>query len=125
MPKTIDRITHIIRIFGLSARQFDMSIGASNGYTLRMSKNNASVGSDVLAKILEKYPVINAHWLITGQGDMFSTNTKSKSIDTFKISEEEIDAIIEKKLKQREDRDKDHLLDEIKKEIEAAKKDLK
>ncbi|ETN95558.1 hypothetical protein [Zhouia amylolytica] len=125
MPKTIDRITHIIKIFGLSARQFDMSIGASNGYTLRMSKNNASVGSDVLAKILEKYPVINAHWLITGQGDMFNTSSKAKTIDAYSISEEEIEAIIDKKLKEHDSKERDLLMDEIKKEIEATKKGLK
>lgn len=124
MPKTIDRITHIIKIFGLSARQFDISIGASNGYTLRMSKNNASVGSDVLAKILEKYPIINAHWLITGQGDMFNTNARSSSNSGI-ITEEELDKLIAEKLKVYQDSGKDQLLKEIKNEIKATQKKKK
>ena len=55
----------------LSARQFDISIGTANGYTLRMKKNNASVGSDVIERIKQKYPQVNLVWLITGKGEMF------------------------------------------------------
>jgi hypothetical protein len=44
---------------GMSARQFDLSIGTANGYILRMEKNNASVVSDVIERIAKKYPKIN------------------------------------------------------------------
>ena len=73
MAKAIDRIFSIIQSLGMSARQFDMSIGASNGYTLRMKKNNASVGSDILERIVEKYPFVNINWVVTGHGTMFVT----------------------------------------------------
>ena len=36
--KTVDRLMQFIAHEGLSARKFDLSIGASNGYTLRMKK---------------------------------------------------------------------------------------
>ena len=70
MFKTIDRLMQFIKFAGLSARQFDLSIGASNGYTLRMVKNNASIGSDVIENILKVYPQLNVVWLITGEGEM-------------------------------------------------------
>jgi len=71
MAKTIDRINKFVLNEGISARQFDISIGAANGYTLRMIKNNASVGSDVIEKIIEVYPNLNLIWLITGKGTMY------------------------------------------------------
>ena len=57
----------VIKHLGISARQFDISIGTANGYILRMQKNNASVGSDVIECIIQVYPEINLVWLITGQ----------------------------------------------------------
>ena len=71
MSKTIFRIFDVIEHYGLSARQFDISIGAANGYSLRMRKNNASVGSDVIERIIKQYPKINLVWLIMGEGEMF------------------------------------------------------
>jgi hypothetical protein len=70
MSKTIHRIIQVIEHLDISARQFDISIGTANGYTLRMRKNNASVGSDVIERIVKQYPQINLVWLITGKGDM-------------------------------------------------------
>ncbi|MFI2742596.1 hypothetical protein ACG2LH_07635 [Zhouia sp. PK063] len=109
---------------GLSARQFDLSIGASNGYTLRMIKNNASVGSDVLEKIIEKYPHVNVNWLITGRGEMFYSNTSISEMDKESISAKEIEALIEKKLTETDDDFSNQLLEEIRKEIEATQKKL-
>ena len=72
MIKTIDRLMQFIEHAGLSARQFDLSIGASNGYTLRMRKNHASIGSDVIENIVRTYPQLNLIWLITGEGEMLN-----------------------------------------------------
>uniref|UniRef100_UPI0037DDB4DB hypothetical protein n=1 Tax=Zhouia sp. PK063 TaxID=3373602 RepID=UPI0037DDB4DB len=124
MAKAIDRILYLIKSMGLSARQFDLSIGASNGYTLRMIKNNASVGSDVLEKIIEKYPHVNVNWLITGRGEMFYSNTSISEMDKESISAKEIEALIEKKLTETDDDFSNQLLEEIRKEIEATQKKL-
>ena len=70
-----------IKFAGLSARQFDLSIGASNGYTLRMKKNNASIGSDVIENILKVYPQLNVVWLITGEGDMLNKGEEDEILD--------------------------------------------
>lgn len=95
--KIIDRIILFIRHKGLSMRAFDMSIGVGNGYTSKQSKSNASVGSDVLEKIIDVYPDLNPLWLITGKGDM--------TLDTEKVEEpllgygNSIDEILENKIK--------------------------
>jgi hypothetical protein len=115
MSKTINRIVQLLNTLNLSARQFDMSIGTANGYTLRMQKNNASVGSDVIERIVKKYPQVNLVWLITGKGDMFISQQKEKPVRT----KAEIDAYINKRLDQKLSKEKKLLLDEILKEIEA------
>ncbi len=109
-------ITHA----GLSARQFDLSIGASNGYTLRMKKNNASVGSDVIENILRVYPQLNVVWLLTGEGTMLKGKAPKEPLDFDQLSREkqhEIEAIIEKKIKERHEKDLEKLIQEIRAEI--------
>ena len=118
MSKTINRIMQLVTALNMSARQFDMSIGTANGYILRMQKNNASVGSDVIERIVKEYPQINLVWLITGKGDMFiedRTKPKVRSIS-------EIEDFIDQKLKSQLSEDKKLFLDEILKEIDKANK---
>lgn len=118
MSKTIHRIITLINSLGLSARQFDISIGTANGYTLRMEKNNASVGSDVIERIIKTYPHINLVWLITGAGPMFVEETKKATVR----SAEEIKAFIEEEVQKKWSEEKKALLDEILKEIENESK---
>ena len=96
--KIIDRIVKFIKHKNLSMRAFDNSIGVGNGYTSKQAKTKASVGSDVLERIIEKYPDLSPLWLVTGEGDMV--------IDPKKITDEpfpdygnSIDEIIENKIK--------------------------
>ena len=82
-------------------RAFDMSIGVGNGYTSKQSKSGASVGSDVLERIIDTYPDLNPLWLITGKGAMILEIETSneplpdygKSID--EILEHKIERIVE------------------------------
>ncbi|EIJ40232.1 hypothetical protein [Galbibacter orientalis] len=123
MAKAIDRIFSIIQSLGMSARQFDMSIGASNGYTLRMKKNNASVGSDILERIVEKYPFVNINWVVTGHGTMFGTDSSSaeQHMPEKKLTYKEVEAIIEQKIKAHQEDELKNLMDKIKTEISTAK----
>lgn len=116
-----------IKYAGLSARQFDLSIGASNGYTLRMQKNNASVGSDVIENILKVYPQLNVVWLITGEGEMLKENKEELILDFEKLPKEkqtEIEQIIEAKIKERQQEELKRLLKEVTQEIERTQKKL-
>ena len=120
MLKTIDRLMQFIKYSGLSARQFDLSIGASNGYTLRMSKNRASIGSDVIENILRTYPDLNVVWLLTGEGHMLKSQQEEEILDFDKLSPEkqkEIEQIIEIKIKERQREELKDLLREVADEI--------
>lgn len=128
MFKTIDRLMEFIKFAGLSARQFDISIGASNGYTLRMVKNNASIGSDVIENILKVYPQLNVVWLITGEGEMLKKKEESEILDFEHLSksrQQEIEDLIEQKIKERQEEELKHLLKEVTEEIEKTQKRLK
>lgn len=125
MSKTIDRLIQFVQHTGLSARQFDLSIGVSNGYTLRMQKNKASIGSDVLEKILEIYPQLNVAWLLTGTGAMI----RQEELDVFDeptlVSEQkkdEIESIIRRKIKEYQEKEYDTLLKEVSEAIVKANK---
>ena len=117
MSKTINRIMQLVSALNMSARQFDISIGTANGYILRMQKNNASVGSDVIERIVKEYPQVNLVWLITGKGDMFIQDTPKPKIR----SKHEIEAYIDDRLKAQWSEEKKALLDEILQEIEDTK----
>ena len=117
MSKTIHRIIQFINHKNLSARQFDISIGSANGYTLRMQKNNASVGSDVIERIVNTYPQLNLIWLITGKGDMLLTEQTKSNVR----SKTEIETYINDRLNEKWSAEKKALLDEILKEIRNVK----
>jgi hypothetical protein len=109
-----------IKHSGLSARQFDLSIGASNGYTLRMLKNKASIGSDVIETILKTYPDLNVVWLLTGSGEMFKSQEVSDILDFENLPndrKQEIERIIEVKIKERQRDELKTLLREVTQEM--------
>ena len=120
MIKTIDRLMQFISYAGLSARQFDISIGAANGYTLRMKKNRASIGSDVIENIVRTYPQLNVAWLITGEGEMLKSG-KEQEMKTFEElppeKQKEIETIIESKIRERQEAELQSLLREVTQEI--------
>lgn len=112
--KTINRIIKFIEYLDISVRQFDISIGAANGYTLRMEKNHASVGSDVIERIVNKYPKLNLVWLITGKGSMLIE-------DKYFQSEDDVEVSMNKKFDEKWDTKKKALIEEIKRDIEGHK----
>ncbi|XLS30303.1 hypothetical protein ACJD0Z_05600 [Flavobacteriaceae bacterium M23B6Z8] len=71
--KIVDRIKQFIEKRNLSLRSFDESIGMSKGYMSRQIKANASIGSDVLERMLIEYPELNPVWLLKGEGSMFTS----------------------------------------------------
>ena len=123
--KIIDRIIIFIQYKNLSMRAFDMSIGVGNGYTSKQSKSGASVGSDVLEKIIDVYPDLNPLWLFTGQEPMIRNVDSSKeplpdygkTID--EILEHKIKRIVREQLKEFSNKLENFpTLDQISKEIQ-------
>ncbi|WP_241479957.1 hypothetical protein [Kordia jejudonensis] len=97
--KIIDRIVKFIKHKNLSMRAFDNSIGVGNGYTSKQAKTKASVGSDVLERIIEKYPELSPLWLVTGRGKMI-IDPKQPTTDESPLEYgKNIDEIIENKIK--------------------------
>lgn len=122
MFKTIDRILIFIKHSGISARQFDISIGASNGYTLRMKKNHASVGSDMIESIVSTYPQLNLIWLITGEGEMLKPSRDVLANEQLPTKDQaEIERIIERKIRRQQEEQLEALLKEVTDEIEKRK----
>ena len=124
MIKTIDRLMQFIKYAGLSARQFDISIGASNGYTLRMSKNRASIGSDVIETILRTYPDLNVVWLLTGEGPMLKSQREEEILDFENLppaKQKEIERIIEEKIREKQREELKEILREVTEEIVQSK----
>lgn len=75
MAKIINRIAQFIEYKQISMTEFDKQISASNGYIGKLLRNNGSVGSDVLEKIVSIFPELDATWLLTGHGSMLKGKT--------------------------------------------------
>lgn len=68
--KTIERLRVFLEEQSISKNDFDKRIGASNGYIGKQIKNSASIGTDVIEKIISIFPQLNIIWLLTGEGPM-------------------------------------------------------
>ncbi|UWN59548.1 helix-turn-helix domain-containing protein [Alistipes indistinctus] len=66
------RLIEFIKREGLSQSRFEKAVGLSNGYVNNISKG---IGADKLQRITEKFPYLNAEWLLTGKGEMLKANT--------------------------------------------------
>lgn len=61
-----ERLKEFIKLEGIPIREFEETIGVSNGYVNSISK---SIGIDKLSLLIEKYPNLNIEWLFTGIGE--------------------------------------------------------
>lgn len=65
------RITALMESQRLNINNFSKEIGKSYTAVHAITKGNSKPGYDLLESILEKYPQLNATWLLTGKGEMF------------------------------------------------------
>lgn len=72
------RLKEIINYTGLSDRAFAQSIDLAQTTFTNILLKGTEPKSDVLRAIIEKYKV-NAHWLLTGEGEMFSKTETEKT----------------------------------------------
>lgn len=61
----------------MTVRDFERSIGASNGYVASISK---SIGAKYLSRIIDNYSDINRDWLLFGEGEMLRVSDASNSV---------------------------------------------
>jgi len=85
ITKTIDRLSLFLDSQGMSFNKLSLMIGVSNSYFYKMVRNRASVGSDILEKIVRIYPNLSSEWLLTGKGTMLkeidSNNSPQSSFE--------------------------------------------
>jgi len=66
------RVSETRKILKLTQQEFADTMEISRQSVNNIEKNKHVPGSDLIAKILDKYPNLNARWLLTGEGKMFS-----------------------------------------------------
>lgn len=82
-----ERILQLSEEQPVSKTKFFTELGQSySNFTGRNKKT--AIPSDFLSRLLNKYPNCNSHWLLTGKGEMISSN-KSKTIDELQIVQNE------------------------------------
>src|SRR5690554_1338451 len=72
------RIKQLIDYKGITLNKFSIQVGASNSYFNKVLKENSSIGSDRIERILRVFPEVNAEWLLTGQGEMLKNESEKQ-----------------------------------------------
>lgn len=80
-----DRLIKYLEYKGISKRQFELSIGVSNGYINNM---RVSIQPDKVRNIALHYPDLNTGWLMTGEGEMLKGEDKPERPRTVTIEAE-------------------------------------
>lgn len=75
VEKMNDRLKRFLDYQGMSVRQFETTIGSSDGKIAKFLTSNSSLKSDTLNQIMENFPQLSIEWLLTGKGDMLKPST--------------------------------------------------
>lgn len=86
------RILKILKEKKIKPTPFEDGIDISRGYIKRAAENNTGLGSEIVEKILLKFPDIDAYWLITGIYLSRNTDENSTPVQPLTEIEEKIKA---------------------------------
>jgi len=86
------RIKMFVESLNISMREFEKSIGVSNGYVNSISR---SIGIDKINKIIEKYPKLNIEWLLSGQGSMLKDDIQEPNVQATQVFRRRTDRLID------------------------------
>lgn len=75
MSSISNRIEAAIRHKGISVRSFEAQAGITQGVLSNAIKKGSDISSNNLSKIIDTYDEFNAHWLLTGDGEMLKGET--------------------------------------------------
>ncbi|MCL2245643.1 MAG: helix-turn-helix domain-containing protein [Lentimicrobiaceae bacterium] len=64
------RLTYYMNTHGHSYYHLGKTVGVSHNYFSNIKKNNSSIGSEIIARILYYYRDLSADWLLLGEGEM-------------------------------------------------------
>ena len=73
--KIIERLSQFIEYKHDNFNRLSQNIGVSNSYFSKMVRNNGSIGSELLSKIVIYYDDLDINWLITGEGNMLKSSS--------------------------------------------------
>ncbi len=90
--KTIERLEQFIGFKNISFNKLAIKIDVSNSYFSKMVRNKASIGSDILEKIVRIFPDLNVEWLLTGDGEMIKGSQYNISLNESEISYKKLPA---------------------------------
>ncbi|PZR29104.1 MAG: hypothetical protein DI535_03570 [Citrobacter freundii] len=70
--RVIDRLNEYLEYKQITPYKFEKTLEIANGYLSKQLKGRGSIGSNILIRILYKYPDLDFIWLLTGNGSMIS-----------------------------------------------------
>lgn len=79
-----ERVLYISESKGITREKFFEDLGITYGNFKGKAKGKA-LSSDVLAKIIAKYPEISSEWLLTGNGEMLKSEGATEVIKTPRV----------------------------------------
>ena len=79
-----ERVLYISESKGITREKFFEDLGITYGNFKGKAKEKA-LSSDVLAKIITKYPEISSEWLLTGNGEMLKSEGATEVINTPRV----------------------------------------
>lgn len=65
------RIKNLIDKNNLTISAFEKKIGSGNAVIVKLLQRNSNPSGDIMLKILQSFPEVDANWLITGKGSMY------------------------------------------------------
>jgi transcriptional regulator with XRE-family HTH domain len=66
------RLKKLIKMLGLNQTLFAQSLGMTQPNISRMVSGDGKISLEVLNRITDIYKNVNLHWLLTGEGTMFT-----------------------------------------------------
>ena len=81
MEKFYNNINELINNEGIKITSLERKIGASQGVLSRAIRKNSTISIDWVIKILEKFPLYDANWLLTGKGNMLKEGADAPHLE--------------------------------------------
>lgn len=105
-----DRIASIIKSQGLTNAAFADSIGVQRSNISHILSGRSKPGLEFLQKVLQKYPRVNASWLVTGSVRSEHTETTPHESDMKSNKGHSNSEAMEKNVKKNTDKQVDYFL---------------
>lgn len=125
MPPIMERLLQFIQHMNLTVYQVNLTAGLSKGLLTNALSKKQGLTTSTLERLLIAYPMLNANWLIVGQGEMLlpspeeakpAPTTTQKHLDNLQTLQDQCVEMIRQiqQMKQKEQADADaRLLDSI------------